>query len=177
MNCEPKDLYQTFRQNIYGLILKQVRQKDIAEELTSETFRRICDCKAGGKDCNNPKAYLYRIAINLLNDYFKTIKKQVFISTEIIEPFLIDSKEQNLNKEVIECLIPLIEQLPDTYRQAVTLADIQQIPQIQIAEKLGISLSGTKSRIQRGRQQLKDLLLNSCQIETDRFGNVTSCIC
>ena len=49
--------------------------------------------------------------------------------------------------------------------------------QIQIAEKLGISLSGTKSRIQRGRQQLKDLLLNSCQIETDRFGNVTSCIC
>jgi RNA polymerase sigma-70 factor (ECF subfamily) len=177
MSCEPKDLYNNFKQSIFALILKQVKQKDIAEELTSETFKRICHCQADGKECNNPKSYLYRIALNLINDYFNSNKRQIFITSEQLENSIAEEELPNLNKEVIECLLPLIHKLPPSYKEAIILADLQQLPQLQIAQRLGISISGAKSRIQRGRQQLKLLLLNSCQIKTDPFGNVTSCTC
>ena len=177
MLCELKDLYQTFRQNIYGLMLKHVRNKNTAEDLTSETFSRICACKADGKECNNPKAYLYRVALNLLNDHFRKSKKNPISSIDNFEDLALGPEQINLNKRVIECLLPLIDQLPPIYREALTLADFEQLPQQKIAERLGVSISGAKSRIQRARQHLKGLLLSSCQIESDKFGNITTCIC
>lgn len=177
MQCELKYLYQTFRRNIYGLMFKHVRDKDIAEDLTSEAFSRICDCQANGKACDNPRSYLYRVALNLLNDHFKKHKKYPISSIEDFESTLKEADEANLNKRVIECLIPLIEELPPIYREALHLADIDLVPQQLIAKRLGISVSGAKSRIQRGRQHLKYLLLRSYSIESDKFGNITSCYC
>jgi RNA polymerase sigma-70 factor (ECF subfamily) len=177
MNCEPQSLYQLFRQRIYGLILKRVRQKDLAEEMTSEAFYRICNCKADGKECNNPKAYLYQVAMNLLTDYYKKKKNQFELSEDNSETIADDTDAGNLNTEVSMCLLLLIGQLPEKYKEAIYLADIEEIPQIEMARRLGISFSGAKSRVQRGRQQLKDLLLRSYQIEVDGLGNVTSCVC
>ncbi|MBW4622370.1 MAG: hypothetical protein KME17_23820 [Cyanosarcina radialis HA8281-LM2] len=69
------------------------------------------------------------------------------------------------------CLRPLLEYLPASYRQAVQLADLDGMTQRAIAQELGISLSGMKSRVQRGRQKLKELLQTCCQIELDAVGN------
>lgn len=69
-NCDPKHIYNSSSQNIYALILKQVGQKDVTKDLISETFKRLCIRTVDGKECNNPKAYLYRIALNLVIDYF-----------------------------------------------------------------------------------------------------------
>jgi RNA polymerase sigma-70 factor, ECF subfamily len=177
MNCEPQNLYQYFRQRIYGLILKRVRQKDLAEEMTSEAFYRICNCKADGKQCNNPKAYLYQVVKNLLTDYYKKKKNQLELSEETTETIPDEADPKNLNTEVSMCLLLLINQLPAKYKEAIYLADIEEVPQIEIARCLGISFSGAKSRVQRGRQQLKELLLGSYQIEVAPLGNVTSCVC
>ena len=55
------------------------------------------------------------------------------------------------------------------------LAEIEGLPQQEVADRLGLSLSGAKSRIQRGRAMLKDALERCCRFEFDRRGNLAEC--
>ena len=75
-------------------------------------------------------------------------------------------------EEVAACLIPFIRALPPAYGEALMLTDIGGLPQAEAARRLGLSVSGLKSRVQRGRAKLKQALLRCCAIETDRWGTV-----
>jgi RNA polymerase sigma-70 factor (ECF subfamily) len=66
----------------------------------------------------------------------------------------------------------MIEQLPLKYREALTLTELQGYTQVQLSMQLGISLSGAKSRVQRGRLKLKELLLACCHVSTDLLGHI-----
>ena len=79
-----------------------------------------------------------------------------------------------LRAELAGCVSPLIARLPEIYREALEVTEIQGITQAQAAVRLGLSTSGMKTRVQRGRGQLKDLLLDCCHIELDRRGGVTA---
>jgi RNA polymerase sigma-70 factor, ECF subfamily len=76
--------------------------------------------------------------------------------------------------ELARCLAPLLERLPDRYRQAVALTELDGLTQAEAAVRLGLSTSGMKSRVQRARVQLRDLLADCCEIELDTRGGVTS---
>jgi RNA polymerase sigma-70 factor (ECF subfamily) len=58
----------------------------------------------------------------------------------------------------------MIERLPDTYRDAVRLSEIEGVPQRDVAQRLGVSLSGAKSRVQRGRERLRELVGACCGV-------------
>ncbi|MBI3467599.1 MAG: winged helix-turn-helix transcriptional regulator [Planctomycetes bacterium] len=58
------------------------------------------------------------------------------------------------------------------YREAIRLAEIEGLSQQEVAERLGLSLSGAKSRIQRGRAMFREALERCCQFEFDRRGNL-----
>jgi RNA polymerase sigma-70 factor (ECF subfamily) len=73
-----------------------------------------------------------------------------------------------LRTELAGCLRPMIERLFGEYRQAVILIDLEGLTQQEAAAQLGLSLSGMKSRIQRGRRQLKGMLEACCTIELDQ---------
>lgn len=66
----------------------------------------------------------------------------------------------------------MMTELPEKYRQALLLTDIQGLTQQQLADQLNLSLSGAKSRVQRAREKLKDVLLGCCHLEFDRRGQV-----
>ena len=67
----------------------------------------------------------------------------------------------------------MIERLPEEHRQAVVLIDLEGLTQREAAAQLGLSLSGMKSRVQRGRRQLKEMLEACCTIKLDRRRGVT----
>ncbi len=73
-----------------------------------------------------------------------------------------------LHTELAGCLRPMIERLSGEYRQAVVLVDLEGLTHQEAAAQLGLSLSGMKSRVQRGRRQLKEMLEACCTIELDR---------
>lgn len=79
-------------------------------------------------------------------------------------------QERNYLAELASCLQPMIAGLPDIYRTALTLSEIEGITQREVADRLGISVSGAKSRVQRGREKLRERLLQCCEIETGRNG-------
>ncbi len=78
-----------------------------------------------------------------------------------------------LRAELAGCLRPMIERLSEEYRQAVVLVDLEGLTQKEAATQLALSLSGMKSRVQRGRCQLKGMLEACCTIELDRRRGVT----
>lgn len=74
--------------------------------------------------------------------------------------------------ELTACLRPLMQRLPDAYREALELTEFGGVTQVDAAEQLGLSTSGMKARVQRARAQLRDLLLQCCEVELDRRGGV-----
>lgn len=82
------------------------------------------------------------------------------------------AEEENFTKEATVCIRSTIKRLPEKYREALELTEFQGLSQKELSEKLGISYSGAKSRVQRGRGKLKQLLEGCCHIEADRYGNI-----
>ena len=78
-------------------------------------------------------------------------------------------------QEIEACLEPMIKNLPFKYRQAVILSELENWPQKKVAKMQGLSLSGAKSRVQRGRAMLKDMLLDCCRFDCDNRGKVVDC--
>ena len=79
---------------------------------------------------------------------------------------------QEVRQEIEGWLQTMIKRLPEHYREAVTLSEIESMTQQEVAEKQGVSLSGAKSRVQRGRSMVKDMLLACCRFEFDHCGKV-----
>ena len=69
-------------------------------------------------------------------------------------------------------LEPMIGELPEKYRDALLLTDIKGLTQKELSEKLDISVSGAKSRVQRGREQLRENLLKCCHLEFNGTGKI-----
>ena len=74
--------------------------------------------------------------------------------------------------ELAGCVRPLVQLLPAAYRDALMLVEFEGVPQVEVASRLGISTSGMKSRVQRGRSMLRDGLLACCDISRSATGGV-----
>jgi len=80
---------------------------------------------------------------------------------------------ESLNSIVSKsCVKPFIEKLPEKYKSALIAAEINNVSQKELAKQLDISYSGAKSRVQRGREKLKNLLQECCNFEYDTYGNL-----
>lgn len=66
-----------------------------------------------------------------------------------------------------QCLKPLVAGLPEPYREAIALTEYEGLTQAEAARRVNISVPGMKSRVQRARRQLGDLLMTCCRVELD----------
>ena len=80
-----------------------------------------------------------------------------------------------MNECVTDCITETISKLPEKYRQAIELTDLMKIPQLELSQKLNLSYSGTKSRVQRARQMVKQRMVELYNIKFDAYGNVVVC--
>ncbi|HYO94161.1 MAG TPA: sigma factor-like helix-turn-helix DNA-binding protein, partial [Polyangiaceae bacterium] len=84
-------------------------------------------------------------------------------------------EEGGAEHELAAHVAVFIARLPSPYREALTLTEMEGLTQKDAAAMLGVSLSGMKSRVQRARQQLRQLVEASCRIALDARGRVVSC--
>ena len=97
-------------------------------------------------------------------------KKKVAIEDEV--DHLFDSDDPDPTKGLDQCMQTMIGLLPDDYRSIIIDSEINGIKQKDLAEKYGMAYPSMRSRIQRGRERLKQLFYNCCHIETDKHGNI-----
>ena len=80
----------------------------------------------------------------------------------------------SVHEEVLSWLRPLAESLPEPHRRALLLADFDGHPQQHVADALGLSLSGAKSRVQRARVALGQALRACCAVEFGPDGRASA---
>lgn len=151
--------------------MKKVGNKQDAEDILQDVFLKICSNIDQMKDNGRIYAWIYRITRNVIADYYRKKKDTIEIS-ELPEMSITDSDEDEIINELVLCLKNMIESLPDKYKQAIVLTELGGLTQKELARKFGMSISGAKSRVQRGRAMLKKKFLECCKFQFDVYGNI-----
>ena len=160
------DFWQEHKTRLRGYITKRVRESDEVDDILQDVFLKAHTSLHTVKSHGSITAWLFRITANAIVDHYRSRKPWDELPDDLAAP----EPEPDYVGELATCLQPLIADLPETYRLALILSEIQGLPQHEVANRLGISLSGAKSRVQRGRKKLRQRLLDCCDIETGRGG-------
>jgi RNA polymerase sigma-70 factor (ECF subfamily) len=158
-----------------AFIARRVDDPHIADDITQDVLTRTL---AGGglATVDNPTGWLYRAARNAVIDHFRTRRRHqpLFDADERWSEPEATAGPNDATRELARCLQPLVDQLPLIYRDALTRVDLQGETHLQAATAAGISVSGMKSRVQRARDQLRDLFTACCSVHTDSTGAIDS---
>ena len=160
-------LWRAYREQLLAFVRRHVDDDAAAEDLLQEVFLRM---HRNAEDPANPRAWLYRVTRNAIADHYRARRPNEALPDGLAAPEP-DGSERAV-RELAECLRPMIARLPERYRTAVYLSEVEGRTQRQVAEHEGISLSGAKSRVQRGRARLRAMLTDCCAIEQDRAGRI-----
>lgn len=164
---EISTFWEPYKDMLRNYIFKLVKNKDTADGLSHEVLMKVYSSCCSGREIKNLRSWLFQIAYNTCVDYFKSESR----TTEMRRDFT-DIHEDHTYKEFSEFVEPLLDLLPKKYSEPLKLADIDQLKQQEVANRLGISLSATKSRIQRGRKLLKEQIMECVNIEVDESGHL-----
>lgn len=170
MQASTEQLWVEMSDSLRRFIARRVSDADTAEDILQEAFLKIHSNIASLKDDEKLQSWIYMIARNVINDHYRSSKP----TTELPEPELLamDEDEESVAQQLIPSVKAMVAQLPPRYRQAIVLSEYSGLTQREVGERLGISLSGAKSRVQRAREKLKEMLLDCCHFELDRQGRI-----
>jgi RNA polymerase sigma-70 factor, ECF subfamily len=172
------DALDAVRARLHGFMARRVESPEVADDLTQEVLLRLLQHQDSAAE--NPTAWLYRVARNVLIDHYRSRSSyrrlhtaELAIAPTVLaeEPFADDP--QAAQRELAGCLRSLVDQLTEPYRSAVTAVDLDGRTQTEIARALGLSVSGMKSRVQRGRRQLRQLLTECCRVHISPTGGIS----
>lgn len=173
--CNVNDVVDEFYNYLKAYISTKVKDKSVADDIVQEVMMKFVESHQKSIEIKNIKAWLFQVTRNTIFDYHKKYGN-LFNLDQDEQLELEDQSDINFSEQVVkEYIIPMIKLLPEDYVIPLMLSDVENKPQKEIAETLGIGLSTTKMRIQRGRQKLRELFVKCCDITYDKNGNFVSC--
>ncbi len=171
---EPGSSWAATIERLQSFIAARVGDRELAADLTQDVILR--SIASGALDrVDNPSAWLYRSARNAVIDHYRTrrVHRPLPEADEWPDPDLPGNEPNEATRELAHCLQPLLLDLPETAREALTRVDLHGETHQHAAAELGISVSGMKSRVQRARRALRDRLTSCCKVELDPAGAVS----
>jgi RNA polymerase sigma-70 factor, ECF subfamily len=177
--ADPVVAWRELRGPLAGFIARRVADPQDAEDVLQEVMLRIHRHGDELARADRVAAWVHRIARNAIVDHYRRRGARPELPggaadelEEREDGSLGEPASEVLRRELAACLRPLIQTLPKNQREALVLTEFEGLTQIEAARRLGISVSGAKARVQRGRAQLRALLLDCCHVEFDRRGGI-----
>jgi RNA polymerase sigma-70 factor (ECF subfamily) len=168
-------LYEQFRQSLFTYIRHKVRSKEDAEDILQNVFIKIAGSINKLDDEEKLKSWVYTITKNSIIDYYRVnSSKQTATLDDTLVEALKEDETTDSTKGLDQCLGSMINLLPEDYRDIIIDSEIKGIRQKELAERYGMAYPSMRSRVQRGRERLKQLFYNCCNIEVDKRGNILS---
>ncbi len=171
----PTDVWTELSSRVRAFVGRRVNDPHAADDITQDVM-----LKAQLKDVPPEErlaAWAFAIARNAVIDHYRA--RVVHDHADVADLDGADDTEEVERTRTVrglgDCLVRMVEHLPQPYREAIRLADFDGLTQKEVAVRAGISLSGAKSRVQRGRRQMETMLLDCCRVERDGGGNVIGC--
>lgn len=165
-------LYNDFHQQLLRYVKSKIRSKEDAEDILQNVFIKIASNVDKLEDQVKVKSWMFTITRNAIIDYYRVNAKRSRIAVQEVEDDMLDMDESDTTGGLDHCIGSMIRLLPDEYRDIISQTEIQGIPQKDLAERYGMAYPSMRSRVQRGRERLRQLFLNCCHIQTDKMGNV-----
>ena len=170
---EVASIYKQFHTELLNYIKGKIRSHEDAEDILQNVFMKISSNLDKLTEDVKLKSWIFTITRNAIIDYYRvnSNKKKLGFTEEITED-IPEHEDSDSTKGLDQCMTSMIGLLPDEYRDIIVESEIKGIRQKDLAEKYGIAYPSMRSKVQRGRERLKELFYNCCHIETDTRGNV-----
>lgn len=166
-------IYTRFYQVLLGFIKSKVNNQQDAEDILQNVFIKVA---AGVGELNRKEklqSWIYAITRNSIIDYYRVNsgKKSSTSEEDMAERFT-DEEYIDTTKGLDYCLMNFVKQLPAEYRDIIIDVEIKGLKQKDLTEKYQLAYPSVRSRVQRGRERLKQFLLDCCHIQWDKRGNI-----
>jgi RNA polymerase sigma-70 factor (ECF subfamily) len=163
------DAWNAHESELRRFLRHRAKSEAEGDDLLQEVFLRAMRRPNGLCGLDSPRAWLFHAARNLLIDRLRLAKDQVPLPEELAaEPEAVLAPVDGL----AQCLPRVLAELAPEDRDAITLCDLEGMSQKDYAARLGLTLPGAKSRVQRARVRLKARLTEACQVKFDKDGEV-----
>jgi len=154
-----ESLFAEYSDVIYRFCLYKTSDKNVAHDLTQDTFLRLWKAMNTGAEVEKPKQYIYQIARNLVIDYYKKSKA---VSLDALGEDGFEARETSVGSEMLSEFLLLrdtIEKLEQDYREVLYMRFVEDMGVEEIADTLGVSPNLVSVRINRGKKKLRELFI------------------
>lgn len=162
--------WEQLRGELVRFVRSRVGDEAAADDIVHDVLLRALGELEGPRPPVHLRGWLYRATRNAIVDHYRARRPTAELPEEIAA--VPAGSEATAERELARCIAPLLRTLPAAYREALTLAEVEGRPQREVADRAGLSLSGAKSRVQRARRMLREILHGCCRIEVDQRGGV-----
>lgn len=180
-NVGPADLasgraWRSLEAKLRPFVAKRVREADV-DDVVQEVLLRIQRGLSTLRDDQRFGPWVYQIARSAIIDHGRVVARHPQARKEPPEPRHHPHEDDDgaVEREVAIYAASFVSLLPSPYREALTLTELEGLTQKEAAEMLGLSPSGMKSRVQRGRDKLRAALEDCCHIALDARRRVVGC--
>ena len=169
-------IWAEFAGRLRAFVARRVPPGIEPDDVVQEVFLRVMRHLPSLRDPGRLEGWLFQIARNTLLDVVRARRRrewriEALEMDALPEPGTDD--ERAAEAELAPCLVPMVASLPGAYRQAIELTSVQGLGQSDAATHADVSISGMKSRVQRARARLKQMLLRCCEVGVNSRRGVT----
>ncbi len=165
-----KKIWIDFNGKVKSFVSSRVKDKAAVDDIVQEIFIKIHRSTGGISDEARIAGWVFAIARNTITDYYRKSKEQTIGLAEDLPAD--DQTCDSVECDIAEGLYELVLSLPEKYSQVLLLTEFDGLSHAEVSQKLGITVSGVKSRVQRGRNLIRDSLLRCCHFVFDGYGTI-----
>lgn len=169
VNATPA-LWQDVAARLRPFIARQVPATDV-DDVLQDVFLRLQRGLGSLRDEERFTSWLFQVARSSVSEHVRGRARHP-IAPEVELPAPLSDDDRDASRALSSCISLFVAQLPSPYREAVTLVELEGLTAREAAEMVGCSLTAMKSRVQRGRAQLRVAFERCCEIALDARGKV-----
>jgi RNA polymerase sigma-70 factor (ECF subfamily) len=156
------ELYQKYHERVYSICFRMTQNAFESEDLTQDVFIRLFQTIGSFRGESAFTTWLYRLTVNLVLMHFRKRKRRVdqINGNGELPAYIVPGSQNPKRMRIVDRILlsEVITKLPDGYRQAIILHDVQGLQHKEIAEARGRSVGTSRSQLHRGRAMLRELI-------------------
>ena len=171
-----EQVWREFGAQLQAFVGRRIPDPDRADDVLGEIMLRIHRNLDRVDDREHLTRWVYRITRNAIIDEYRRAERDrarrgaLRDGAPEADAGIEDEEQPSVLRELAVCMRPLLDRLPPEQRRALQLSDLDGLTQADAAQREGVSVSGMKSRVQRGRRRLAELLGRCCELTLDTRG-------
>lgn len=179
-HAEAERAWRAIEERLRPFVARRVSTPADVDDVLQEVFLRLSRGLGSLRDEERIAPWLFTIARNAATDHQRRVARSPLARAEVRERAseddpAEDAQDERLLGELSRCVASFVAQLPTEQREAITLVELEGVSQKDAAAMLGLSHSGMKSRVQRGRAALRRMFERACALELDARHKVIGC--